>query len=139
MVAVEDPVPSQLQQMHVKADLSCYIVGCVVTFYIVNVLKKIQFGELWGTLEGLLQTVFLYCLGILHARQTTPQTSNSTRFLGHHFLICSKSTLSTRRPIKQEMMQSIQAIFMLTHSYYPLPSFCIVHSHDSLPHLDAVK
>ena len=62
-----------------------------------------------------LHTVFSYCLGILHAGQTTPQTSNSTRFLGHRRSIHLKSTLGTRRLIKQEMMQSIHAIFTLTH------------------------
>ena len=46
VVAVEDPVPHQLQQMHVQTDLSCYVMGCVVAFYVVNVLEKIQFGEL---------------------------------------------------------------------------------------------
>ena len=30
--------------MHVQTDLSCYIVGCIVAFYTVNVLEKIQFG-----------------------------------------------------------------------------------------------
>ena len=44
VVAVEDPVPHQLQQMQVQTDLSCYIVGCVRAFYVVNVLEKIQFG-----------------------------------------------------------------------------------------------
>lgn len=44
VVAVEDPVPRRLQQMHVQTDLSCSVVGCVVAFYVVNVLEKIQFG-----------------------------------------------------------------------------------------------
>ena len=44
VVAVEDPVPHQLQQMHVQTDLSCYVVGCIMAFYIVKVLEKIQFG-----------------------------------------------------------------------------------------------
>ena len=44
VVAVEDPVPCQLQQMHMQTDLSCYVVGCVMAFYIFNVLEKIQFG-----------------------------------------------------------------------------------------------
>ena len=44
VVAVEDPVPHRLQQMHMQTDLSCYVVGCVMAFYVVNVLEKIQFG-----------------------------------------------------------------------------------------------
>ena len=38
-------------------------------------------GVLWRVF---LSTIFLYSLGTLHARQTTLQTSDSTRFLGHH-------------------------------------------------------
>ena len=44
VVAVEDPVPRRLQQMQVQTDLSCSVMGCVVAFYVVNVLEKIQFG-----------------------------------------------------------------------------------------------
>ena len=43
--------PHQLQQMHVQTDLSCYMVGCVVACYIVNVMEKIQFGELRASLS----------------------------------------------------------------------------------------
>ena len=46
VVAVEDPVPRRLQQMQVQTDLSCSVMGCVVAFYVVNVLEKIQF---WGS------------------------------------------------------------------------------------------
>ena len=49
VVAVEDPVPCRLQQMHLQTDLSCYIMGCIMAFYVVNVLEKIQFGELRRT------------------------------------------------------------------------------------------
>ena len=49
VVAVEDPVPRRLQQMHLQTDLSCYIMGCIMAFYVVNVLEKIQFGELRRT------------------------------------------------------------------------------------------
>ena len=79
-------------------------------------MRTCAFGSCSGVLwRVFLHTVFLYCLGILHAGQTKLQTSNSTRFLRHHHLIHLKSTLGTQRLIKQEMMQSIHTIFMLTH------------------------